>query len=83
MPADAAIVGGGPSGLAAAIALRLRGFSVSVYDARRPPIDKPCGEGFLPGAASYLRELGIELARDRRQARLDDDGERNFVLSHR
>ncbi len=47
--------------MAAAIALRIRGFSVAVYDARRPPIDKPCGEGFLPGTAPALRELGLEL----------------------
>ncbi len=59
--ADAAIVGGGPSGLAAAIALRLRGWSVNVYDARRPPIDKPCGEGFLPGASAALSKLGLDL----------------------
>ncbi len=61
MLADAAIVGGGPSGLAAAIALRLRGLAVTVYEARRPPIDKPCGEGFLPGTASVLSELGLQL----------------------
>lgn len=35
---------------------------MNVYDSRRPPIDKACGEGFLPGAAPALRTLGLDLA---------------------
>ncbi|MCU1324953.1 MAG: monooxygenase, FAD-binding [Bryobacterales bacterium] len=59
---DVCIVGGGPAGLAASIALRSNGFSVTVMDARRPPIDKACGEGLLPGGLAVLRELGIPTA---------------------
>lgn len=55
-----AVVGGGPIGLAAAIALRLHGAEVQVFDARRPPLDKPCGEGILPDGWARLLALGVE-----------------------
>jgi menaquinone-9 beta-reductase len=58
---DVCIVGGGPAGLAAAIALAQRGFAVQVVDSARPPIDKACGEGLMPDALDALRALGIEL----------------------
>ncbi len=56
---DAFIVGGGPAGLAAAIALRQKGLDVLVADALRPPIDKACGEGLMPDAQRDLAALGI------------------------
>ena len=56
---DVLVVGGGPAGLAAAIAARKKGFSVVVVDGAKPPIDKACGEGLLPGTLAALRELGI------------------------
>ena len=46
-------------GLAAAIALRLRGVDVLVVDRARPPIDKPCGEGLMPDGVTALDRLGI------------------------
>ena len=58
-PVDVFIIGGGPAGLAAAIAARRRGLSVAVADGAIPPIDKPCGEGLLPDGVEALRELGI------------------------
>jgi|HubBroStandDraft_3_1064219.scaffolds.fasta_scaffold17419_2 flavin-dependent dehydrogenase len=58
---DLAVVGGGPAGLATAIGARLAGFSVRLFDRRRPPIDKPCGEGLMPDAVARLRELGVAL----------------------
>jgi flavin-dependent dehydrogenase len=58
---DALIVGGGPAGLAAAIALRQKGLDVLVVDALRPPIDKACGEGLMPDAQEDLAALGIEV----------------------
>jgi len=58
---DVFIAGGGPAGLAAAIALRQRGAEVLVADALRPPIDKPCGEGLMPEARHPLAALGIVL----------------------
>lgn len=57
---DVLVVGGGPAGLAAAIAARLQGLTVMVADqARQGPIDKPCGEGILPGGVADLAALGI------------------------
>jgi menaquinone-9 beta-reductase len=56
---DALIVGGGPAGLAAAIALRQKGLDVLLADALRPPIDKACGEGLMPDAQKDLAALGI------------------------
>ncbi len=58
---DALIVGGGPAGLAAAIALRQKGLDVLVAEALRPPIDKACGEGLMPDAQVDLAALGIQL----------------------
>ena len=55
------VIGGGPAGLAAAIAARKKGFSVTVADGAKPPIDKACGEGLLPGTVTALRELGINM----------------------
>lgn len=58
---DVAVLGGGPAGLAAALALRQRGCRVALYDAQRPPIDKACGEGLMPEAVRLLRGLGVAL----------------------
>src|ERR1700733_6803568 len=61
MDSDVAVVGSGPAGIATAIASALRGFRVTVFDSRQPPIDKPCGEGLLPEAVKALATLGIKL----------------------
>jgi len=58
---DVFIVGGGPAGLAAAIAARRRGFNVIVADGAVPPIDKPCGEGLMPDGVEALRKLEISI----------------------
>ncbi|MGA2135219.1 MAG: FAD-dependent monooxygenase [Bryobacteraceae bacterium] len=60
-PCDVFVIGGGPAGLAAAIAARRRGMSVTLADGAIPPIDKACGEGLMPDGLAALRELGIEL----------------------
>jgi flavin-dependent dehydrogenase len=59
---DVFVVGGGPAGLAAAIALAGKGFHVTVADHSRPPIDKTCGEGLMPNALSALNRLGVTLS---------------------
>ena len=59
MHTDVLIVGGGPAGLSTAIAARMRGLRATLVDSRKPPIDKPCGEGLLPGAVAALAELGV------------------------
>jgi flavin-dependent dehydrogenase len=58
-PVDVFVVGGGPAGLATAIAARRRGLSVTVADGVLPPIDKPCGEGLMPDGLCALKELGV------------------------
>ena len=60
---DVFVVGGGPAGLAAAITARQRGFRVMVADGAQPPIDKACGEGFLPDGVEALERLGIHVPR--------------------
>ena len=55
------VAGGGPAGLAAAIAIRQAGLVVTLVDCAQPPIDKACGEGILPDGLAALRELGIAL----------------------
>jgi menaquinone-9 beta-reductase len=57
------VIGGGPAGLAAAIAARQRGLGVLVADGTRAPIDKACGEGLLPDGVAALSELGIQIPR--------------------
>lgn len=59
---DIFIAGGGPAGLATAIAAAQRGFSVMLADAGRPPIDKACGEGIMPDGVGALREFGVDLS---------------------
>lgn len=61
MRTDVCVAGGGPAGLAAAIALRRVGFGVAVVDCAIPPIDKPCGEGLMPAGIAALRELGVTI----------------------
>src|SRR5579863_10673512 len=58
---DVFVVGGGPIGLAAAIAARRKGFTVTLADALEPPIDKSCGEGILPDGLAAAARLGIQL----------------------
>jgi len=58
------VVGGGPAGLAAAIALRREDSAVTVVDCAVPPVDKACGEGLMPDSVSALAGLGIEIPAD-------------------
>jgi len=58
------IAGGGPAGLACAIAARLSGLSAAVVDQGTPPIDKACGEGLMPGGVAILNALGVHIDPD-------------------
>ena len=56
---DVAIVGGGPSGAAAAHFLALRGHSVVVCEKKTFPREKTCGDGLTPRAVKVLDEMGL------------------------
>ena len=58
---DVFVAGGGPAGLAMAIAARQRGLRVIVADGAQPPIDKACGEGLMPDGLAALGRLGIHI----------------------
>jgi flavin-dependent dehydrogenase len=58
---DVFVIGGGPAGLAAAIAARQKGFRVTVADGAQMPIDKPCGEGLMPDGLAALERLGVRV----------------------
>lgn len=58
---DVLVIGGGPAGLAAALACRQKGFEVLVADCARPLIDKACGEGLMPDGLAALSRLGVDL----------------------
>ena len=60
-PVDVFVIGGGPAGLATAIAARRHGLSVVLSDGVVPPIDKPCGEGLMPDGVEALHQLGITI----------------------
>ena len=58
---DVLVIGGGPAGLAMAIAARQHGLTVAVADGIHPPIDKACGEGLMPDALAAFKRLGLQL----------------------
>ena len=58
---DLFVIGGGPAGLAAALAARRRGLDVTLADCAMPPIDKACGEGIMPDGLAAARSLGLDL----------------------
>ena len=59
---DLVVVGGGPAGLATAMASHRLGMRVMVADAAYPPVDKPCGEGLMPDSLAALRAIGFDVA---------------------
>src|SRR3989442_1783431 len=58
---DVFVIGGGPAGLAAALAARQRGFDVTLADCAVPAIDKACGEGIMPDGLAAAASLGLDL----------------------
>jgi flavin-dependent dehydrogenase len=73
---EALVVGGGPSGAAAAILLARAGRTVTLLERESGPHDKVCGEFISHEAAAYLSHLGVDLdalgAAPIRHARLAD-----------
>ena len=58
---DVVVIGGGPAGIAAALAIRQKRFAVTVVDYAWPPIDKTCGEGLMPDGLAALQRLGVQI----------------------
>ena len=56
---DVAVVGGGPSGAAAAYWLAEAGHRVLVMDKNRFPREKTCGDGLTPRAVRQLHDMGL------------------------
>ncbi len=61
---DVAIVGGGPSGAAAAHLLASLGHSVIVCEKKSFPREKTCGDGLTPRAVKMLQDMGLGAAID-------------------
>ncbi|MDD9950362.1 MAG: FAD-dependent oxidoreductase [Zetaproteobacteria bacterium] len=57
---DVLIVGGGPAGLATALALAQRDFRCLVFERQSWPVDKACGEGLMANGVEALGELGLQ-----------------------
>ena len=56
---DALVVGGGPSGAAAAYWLADRGHRVLVVERKRFPREKTCGDGLTPRSVRQLTDMGL------------------------
>jgi 2-polyprenyl-6-methoxyphenol hydroxylase-like FAD-dependent oxidoreductase len=56
---DSVIIGGGPAGLSAAIALAQHGLRILLCEQKPFPVDKACGEGIMPTGVAHLTQLGI------------------------
>lgn len=58
---DLFVIGGGPAGIAAAMAARQKGLRVMIADGSRPPVDKACGEGLMPDSIAAAKHIGIRV----------------------
>src|SRR5919106_110079 len=56
---DVLVIGGGPSGAAAAYWLAQRGRRVLVVEKKRFPREKTCGDGLTPRAVRELHDMGL------------------------
>ena len=56
---DVIIVGGGVAGSTLAILLGRQGFRVELFEQRRLPKEKPCGEGLMPAGVAVLQRMGL------------------------
>jgi len=57
--ADVVIAGGGPAGATLALLLGRAGLTVELFEAKRFPREKPCGEGIMPCGVAVLERHGL------------------------
>ena len=57
---DVLVAGGGPVGLATALAAARQGLEVVIAEPRHMPVDKACGEGLMPAARTQLARWDID-----------------------
>jgi geranylgeranyl reductase family protein len=72
LAADVVVIGGGPAGAAAAIALARARRDVTLVDRARFPRDKVCGDGVTTGALRLLEDLGLQPGRVASWQSVDD-----------
>lgn len=61
LDADAVVVGSGPAGCSAALALAAEALAVLVVEQGHPGKDKPCGDAFVPAAVKLAQQLGVSM----------------------
>lgn len=70
---DVVIVGAGPAGTSAGVRLALAGARVALFERRKFPRHKLCGEFVSPECLAHFRELGVEAdINDARPARITE-----------
>jgi menaquinone-9 beta-reductase len=57
---DVIIVGGGPAGLSAGIVFASQGLRTLIFDQKKLPADKICGEGVMPKGLTGLEKLHVK-----------------------
>jgi len=57
---DVVVIGGGLAGLVSAISLRKKGFDISLYEKKKYPFHKVCGEFVSTEVSDYLISLDID-----------------------
>jgi menaquinone-9 beta-reductase len=57
---DVIIIGGGPAGLSAGIVCASQGLRTLIFERKKLPIDKICGEGVMPKGLTGLEKLHVK-----------------------
>src|SRR5262249_26070046 len=61
LDADTVVIGAGPAGCSAALALAAQGASVLLAEQDKPGKEKPCGDAYIPAAIDLAQQLGLSM----------------------